>query len=105
MAYQRDELDLALQHVTEGIALCLRFVYTPPLSAGLVALSWIRQATGDRAGALEAIEEASRVSPVPSGLLNPVPAQRARLLLAQGDLPGAARFVQNNGLGPDDEAD
>ena len=105
VAYQRDELDLALQHVTEGIALCLRFVYTPPLSAGLVALSWIRQATGDRAGALEAIEEASRVSPVPSGLLNPVPAQRARLLLAQGDLPGAARFVQNNGLGPDDEAD
>jgi LuxR family maltose regulon positive regulatory protein len=38
-------------------------------------------------------------------LLNPIPAQRARLLLAQGDLPGAARFPQENGLGPDDEPD
>ena len=38
-------------------------------------------------------------------MLNPVPAQRARLLLAQGDLPGAARFAQDNGLGPDDEPD
>ena len=38
-------------------------------------------------------------------MLNPVPAQRARLLLAQGNLPGAARFPQENGLGPDDEPD
>ena len=37
------------------------------------------------------------------GLLNPVPARRARLLLAQGDLAAAARFAQENGLGPDDE--
>ena len=36
---------------------------------------------------------------------NPVPAQRARLLLVQGDLPAAARFAQDNGLGPDDEPD
>ena len=60
VAYQRNELDLALRHVTEGIALCRRFVYTPPLAAGLVTLAWIRQATGDRAGALEAIEQAAR---------------------------------------------
>ena len=38
-------------------------------------------------------------------MLNPVPAQRARLLLAQGNLPGAARFAQENGLGPGDEPD
>ena len=35
VAYQRNELDIALQHVTEGIALCRQFVYTPPLAAGL----------------------------------------------------------------------
>ena len=29
IAYQRDELDLALRHATEGIALCRQFVYTP----------------------------------------------------------------------------
>ena len=63
----------------------------------------IRQATGDPAGALEAITEAGQASPGPVGLLNPVPALRARLLLAQGNLPGAARFPQENGLRPDDE--
>ena len=65
----------------------------------------IRQATGDPAGALEAITEADRVSPGPAGLLNPAPARRARLLLAQGDLAAAASFAQDNGLGPDDEQD
>ena len=105
IAYQRDELDLALRHATEGIALCRQFVYTPPLANGLATLAMIRQATGDPAGALEAITEAGQASPGPAGLLNPVPAQRARLLLAQGDLAGAARFPQENGLGPDDEPD
>jgi LuxR family transcriptional regulator, maltose regulon positive regulatory protein len=105
IAYQRDELDLALRHATEGIALCRQFVYTTPLAAGLATLAMIRQATGDPAGALEAITEAVQASPGPAGLLNPVPAQRARLLLAQGNLPGAARFAQENGLGPDDEPD
>jgi len=105
IAYQRGELDLALRHATEGIALCRQFVYTPPLANGLATLAMIRQATGDPAGALEAITEAVQASPGPAGLLNPVPARRARLLLAHGDLPGAARFAQENGLGPDDEPD
>ena len=48
VAYQQNELDAALQHVSEGIALCRRFVYTAALAAGLVTLAWIRQATGDR---------------------------------------------------------
>ena len=65
----------------------------------------IRQAAGDPAGALQAITEAEQASPGPAGLLNPVPAQRARLLLAQGELPAAAGFAQDNGLSPDDEPD
>ena len=105
IAYQRDDLELALQHASEGIALCRQFVYTPPLANGLATLAMIRQATGDSAGALEAITEAGQASPGPAGLLNPVPATRARLLLAQGDLAAAARFAQDNGLGPDDEPD
>jgi len=48
--------------------------------------------------------EAERAMPGPAvGLLNPVPAQRARLLLAQGDLAAAARWIQERGLGPDIE--
>src|SRR5207342_3936419 len=58
IAYQRDELDSALRHATEGIALCRQFVFTLPLANGLATLAMIRQATGDPAGALEAITEA-----------------------------------------------
>ena len=105
VAYQRNELDTALRHVTEGIALCRQFVHTAPLATGLVTLAWIRQATGDPASAREAIGEAIQAAPGPPGLLNPVPAQRARLLLAQGDLAGAARWAQENGLAADDEPD
>ena len=71
----------------------------------LLALAWIRQATGDPARALAAISEAEQASPGPAGLLNPVPAQRARLLLAQGDLAGAARWVKDRGLRADDDPD
>ncbi|HEY2237187.1 MAG TPA: LuxR C-terminal-related transcriptional regulator [Streptosporangiaceae bacterium] len=103
VAYQRNDLDLARGHATEGVARCRQFVYTPPLAAGLVTLAWLRQAGGDRAGALAAIDQAGEASPVPAGLLNPVPAARARLLLAQGDLDGAARWAAEQGLSPDDE--
>ena len=107
MAYQRNELDTAQRHVAEGIPLCRQFVSTPPLAAGLAVLAWIRQAHGEAAGALEAISEAGLASPGPDvpGLLNPVPAQRARLLLAQGDVAGAARWTQERGLGVGDEPD
>jgi LuxR family transcriptional regulator, maltose regulon positive regulatory protein len=65
----------------------------------------LRQATGDPVGALAAIGEAGQASPGPPGLLNPVPAQRARLLLAQGDLAAAARWTEERGLGADDHPD
>ena len=105
VAYQRNELDTALRHITEGITLCRQFAYLPPLATGLVTLAWIRQASGDPGGALAAIAEAMQASPGPAGPLNPAPAQRARLLLAQGDLAAAARWTQENGLSQDDEPD
>jgi LuxR family maltose regulon positive regulatory protein len=91
VAYQRNELDSALDTVSRGIALCRSFVYTMPLAADLATLAWIRQAGGDPAGALNAMDEAVQAAPGPPGLLNPIPARRARLLLAQGDLAAPAR--------------
>jgi LuxR family maltose regulon positive regulatory protein len=106
VAYQRGELDSALRYVMDGIELCRQLTYTQPLATGLATLAWIRRAAGDAAGAAEAIAEAERVAPSPevADLLNPVPAQRARLLLAHGDLAAAARWVEERGLGADDEA-
>jgi LuxR family maltose regulon positive regulatory protein len=104
VSYQRGDLDAARGYLTEGIALCRQFTYAPPLATGLATLAWTRQAGGDPSGALEAMGEAERAMPGPAvGLINPVPAQRARLLLAQGDIGAAARWIQEHGLGPDDE--
>ena len=107
IAYQRNESDAAQRLVTEGIPLCRQLNWTQPLAAALVTLAWIRQASGDPGGARKAMAEAEQIAPDPAmtGLFNPVPVQRARLLLAQGDLAAAARWTQENGLNAGDEPD
>jgi LuxR family maltose regulon positive regulatory protein len=65
----------------------------------------IRQSQGDPVGALEAMGEAGQagLSPQVATLFNPVPAQRARLLLAQGDVDAAAQWTAAAGLSPVDQ--
>jgi LuxR family maltose regulon positive regulatory protein len=67
----------------------------------------IRQVHGDAAGALEAMGEAGQagLSPQVISLFNPVPSQRARLLLAQGDVRAAGQWTSAAGLSSDDEPD
>jgi LuxR family maltose regulon positive regulatory protein len=103
--YERGELDAALDHATQAAALSRQLGWTRQLAAGLAILAWVRQAQGDWAGALAAIGEAERIqlSPAVVGLLNPLPAVRARLALAHGEVAEAARWVQQRGLGADDE--
>jgi LuxR family maltose regulon positive regulatory protein len=99
---ERDELDAALDHATRGVALCRQLVHAWALAAGLVTLAWIRQAQGDPAGAMETMGEAERVLPDP-GLVHPAPVQAARLALAHGEVGEAARWVQDRGLGVEDQ--
>jgi LuxR family maltose regulon positive regulatory protein len=103
--YERGELQAALDRASEGVGLWRQVSYGLPLVAGLTTLAWIRQAQGDASGALEALAEAERVglSPTVVALLNPAPATRARLALARGEVTEAARWVQDRGLGPDDQ--
>jgi ATP/maltotriose-dependent transcriptional regulator MalT len=100
--YERNELDAALDHATQGVTLCRHLAFTPPLAAGLTAVARIRQAHGDAAGALEVMDEAGHagLSPQVITMLNQ---QRARLLLAQGDVLAATRWTTAAGLSPDDE--
>ena len=65
------------------------------MATGLATLAWIRQAQGDASGALDAMEEAQGVgvSPDVVALMNPVPALRARLLLARGEIDEAADWA------------
>src|SRR5580700_8055625 len=105
--YERDELTAALDHATRGVTLCRQLAFTPALATGLAVMARIRHAHGDAAGALEAMDEAGQagLSPQVITLFNPVPVQRARLLLAQGDVNAAAQWTTAAGLSPDDEPD
>ncbi len=103
--YERNQLEQALRHAREGISLGRQLTSTQTLASGLATLAWIRQARGDAAGAREAMDEAYQVIPNREivALHNPVPAERARLLLAQGDVQEVARWVEERGLEEEDE--
>jgi LuxR family transcriptional regulator, maltose regulon positive regulatory protein len=103
VAYQRDELATALHHVTEGITVCRRFADSQALATGLATLAWIRQAGHDVAGARDVMDEAYEIAdPAVTDLFNPVPAERARLLLAHDDVDAAARWADERGLAATD---
>ena len=92
VAYQRNELDVALGHVTEGIALCRQFVHTAPLAEGLLTLAWIRQASGDPAGALDAIGAAMATAPGPVRSAQPGPGPAGVAAAGPGG-PGRSRAL------------
>jgi LuxR family maltose regulon positive regulatory protein len=103
---ERGELDAALDHATEGVALCRQLAYGQWLGTSLSVLAWIRTAFGDQAGAMAAIGEAERSVPDPeviADLILPVAVQRARLWLADGEIAEAARWAHRRGLDPGDE--
>lgn len=105
--YERNQLQNAHHHVTEGISLGRQLLSTQALANGLVMLAWIQQVRGDTTAARESMEEAFQVMQNPEivALHNPVPAERARLLLAQGDRKEVARWVEERGMGKEDEPD
>jgi LuxR family maltose regulon positive regulatory protein len=105
LAYQRNDLERAHAHLDDGIPSCRQLVYTQPLATGLATLAWVRQAEGDAAAALDAMAEADRVARDlgVTNVLNPVPVQRARLWLIQGDVDAASRWLEQRRVGVDDE--
>jgi LuxR family maltose regulon positive regulatory protein len=69
-----------------------------------IAMARLHVAEGDLDGALELLEEAERVyTPDFSPPVRPIPAIRARVLLAQGSLAEARSWVQERGLSAADE--
>jgi LuxR family transcriptional regulator, maltose regulon positive regulatory protein len=103
--YQRGDLAGAREALAVGLPLCRQISDRQALATGLAALAWIQQSEGDSAGARATMAEAERAGPssAVADLLSPAPAQRARLLLAHGDLGAAARWAEAKGLSPDDD--
>jgi ATP/maltotriose-dependent transcriptional regulator MalT len=98
--YQRNQLDEAHQHATQGVECCRQVIELTELDVALVALAWVRRAMGDPDGALEAMEEACRTYPRADvvALAYPAQSERARLLLALGRVEEAARWTREQGL-------
>lgn len=103
--YARNELEHALHHAIEGVNLARQLTSTQSLANGLATLAWIQQALGDSPTALKTMDEAARVIPnlVVVALQNPVPTERARLMLAQGNMMEATSWVEKRGLKAEDE--
>ena len=105
VAYQRDEVGDAFEHISRGVTLCRQTANATLVASGLSTLAWILQAKGDSAGAREAMDQAADVglgSDVVD-LINPVPARRARLLLIQGQVEEAAAWTAARGLEAGDD--
>lgn len=105
VAYQRGELEHARRHLEDGIAASRHLVYSQALSSGLATLARLRRVAGDLDGARAAIDEAIDVGPDDDvvDLINPVPVQRAQLLLADGDDAPAEQWTRHRRVGLDDQ--
>jgi LuxR family transcriptional regulator, maltose regulon positive regulatory protein len=103
--YERNQLEEARQHLTEGLALSRPLAVLQLSILALVTMAGIRQATGDPDGARHTMDEACALLPgtQTATWYYPAPAERARLLLAQGQVDQAARWVEEQGLGAEDE--
>ena len=108
LLYEWDDLDGAMRHLTEGIELGEQSGGTSIVLPGHALLARVKWARGDPEGALRAIrdDETTAQGLTPSSRdLNRIVAYGARLRLAQGDLGGAARLLEERRIGANDDLD
>jgi LuxR family maltose regulon positive regulatory protein len=88
-----DELDAAQRHIEEGIALCVQWGEPELLTGGHMSLAHVRLATGDLAGASEAIRRAKQAATTISAwYADRVAPLEALIELRQGNLTAASRW-------------
>jgi len=99
-----NDLEAALGHAREGIALCKQWGQADLLAAGYLSLAEVRLAVGVSDGALHAIQSAGQAaSRISSWFLTRVGRMEALAHLARGDVAAARRWARESGLSPDDE--
>ena len=104
VALERDDLAAATSYLTrlDSLGEHLGLPQNPYRSR--VARAGLLQAEGDLAGAVALLDEAERVYVGDfSPNVRPVPAQRARVLVAQGRLDEALAWAREQHLEPDDD--
>lgn len=98
LLYEWNDLEGARRYLMQGLELAKRVGDFGPLLHGYMALSHVRQAQDDVAGALELLEEARRITPIQEAVDYLILPSVARLHLAQGNLPSALQWAQVAGL-------
>jgi LuxR family maltose regulon positive regulatory protein len=102
--YEWNDLEGALRHARQGVALSEEWGGVEDLAFAYMGLARVLQATGDVQGALGAIQKGRQKAGVFSSWFgNYSAAHHARLWLAQGNQAAAMRWAQESGLSPDDE--
>jgi LuxR family maltose regulon positive regulatory protein len=104
LLYERDELDSARQHLEASSELGDYNGLPQNRYRWRVAMARIREAEGDLVGALDLLGEAERLYVGDfSPNVRPVPAVRARVLLAQGEWRAALDWARERGLSAADD--
>ena len=102
--YVWDDLPGAVYHARQGVVLCERWGQPDFLASAYCRLARVLHATGDVAGAMEAIQKATRTAnQVSLSYGEHMAAWEARLWLAQGNTARAVRWARESGLRVDDE--
>ena len=104
IAYERNDLPAARQHLLRAEELGEQTWLPQNPYRWRVAMARVREAEGDLDGALDLLDEAQRVylgdfSPN----VRPIPALRARVLVAQGRVAEALAWAREQGLSADDD--
>jgi LuxR family maltose regulon positive regulatory protein len=100
---EQNQLELAARHLEQAQTFGEHASLPENRHRRFLALARIRQAEGDLAGALTALDQAERIylrGFFPD--VRPVSAMRARLWLSQGRLDDVERWARERGLGADD---
>ena len=103
---ERNELFSSVHHLQQGLATMQRWGKPDDLALTLVALARALQAQGDLSAAEAALSRAMQTVQMQSTFpeaRGAVEVARVRLWLAQGNLPGAARWARDSAPPPDQE--
>jgi LuxR family maltose regulon positive regulatory protein len=96
---ERNELDNARRQLDASLELGEHAGLPQHAYRWRVAMARLRQAQGDLPGALELLDDAERVYDTDfSPAVRPIPALRARVQLARGDVAAATRWATERGL-------
>lgn len=105
LCYEWNDLTGAVDYLTRGIELGQQGHNVEILLRGHISLAWVKQARGDTSGAHTVFQVGlaiARATQVPR-LVDWVAAEQARWWVIQGNLGAASHWLQERGLGIDDE--